>query len=113
MINSSKKEVNENEFIKAAEEKLISIFDRIDEIDKKSIFDCEYSDGILTIKSFANNKEYVINKHFASRKIWFSSPISGADYFSYAESEQKWLNDKKQELSDIFFSEIKSHFNIN
>lgn len=45
-------------------------------------FDVSYSDGILSIKA-QNGKELVVNKHSASQKIWFSSPVSGAKYFIY------------------------------
>jgi iron donor protein CyaY len=98
--------MNDNEFITISEKKLIEIADKIDEIDSQSIFDCDYADGILTIKSFDNGETYVINKHSASQKIWFSSPISGADYFSYKMLEEKWLNDKGQDLTKKLFSEI-------
>ena len=100
--------MNDSKFVSIAEQKLMEIADKIDEIDSQSVFECEYSDGILTIESFNNDQTYVINKHSASQKIWFSSPLSGADYFSYNIKEGKWLNAKNQELSDKFFSEIKT-----
>ena len=69
--------MNDTEFLLLAENKLISLADFIENNDNNSIFDVEYSDGILNIEIFDTGQIYVINKHSASQKIWFSSPISG------------------------------------
>ncbi|MCE3254928.1 MAG: cyaY [Rickettsiaceae bacterium] len=101
---------SEKDFLTASENELIGLADIIENSDKNSIFDVEYSDGILNIIAFASGQQYVINKHSASRKIWFSSPISGADYFSY--SQGKWLNDKGLELKTILLDELKTNFKL-
>ena len=98
----------ENEFLQKSEEVLIKLADLIENSDQKSIFDVEYLDGILTITT--NSGQYVINKHLASRKIWFSSPITGANYFHY--DQQKWLNDNNDELGKFLINELNNNFNI-
>ena len=98
----------ENNFLELSEKELISLADEIENNDPKSLFDVEYADGILNITVFSSNQIYVINKHSASQKIWFSSPISGANYFSY--SNQKWLDDKNRELQEILLGELRTNF---
>ncbi|MFT5703181.1 MAG: CyaY protein [Rickettsiales bacterium] len=102
--------MTENDFLKLSEAELIRLADFIENNDDNSLFDVEYSDGILNIEIFSNQKIYVINKHSASQKIWFSSPVSGADYFAFDDISKKWLNDKKNELEQIIINELKTNF---
>lgn len=95
-------------FLILSEKILINLADKIENNDKNSIFDVEYADGILNIIVFKTGQTYVINKHSASSKIWFSSPISGANYFSYDKNSEKWLNDKKDELEEFLIKELKT-----
>jgi len=87
---------------------LEELSDKIEKLDKNSIFDVDYSDGILNILLEDTGQTYVINRHSASRKIWYSSPLSGADYFSFDLSKEKWLNDKGDLLTDKLFRELDS-----
>lgn len=105
--------MEEKDFLQLSEHKLIEIDDFIEGNDDKSVFDVEYSDGILTIEVFHHNKTYVINKNSGNQKIWLSSPVSGADYFAYDFDKKSWLNDQGVELSKKLFSELKDNFNFN
>lgn len=96
----------EKDFIKHCEDSLIKLSEAIEEFDKNLQLDVEYSDGILKIEVEKTKQTYVINKHSASQKIWYSSPISGADYFSFDEIGAKWLDSKGKELSEKLFSEL-------
>jgi iron donor protein CyaY len=102
--------IPEKDFLELSEKELIRLADNIENNDKNSLFDVEYADGILNIEIFASNQIYVINKHSASQKIWFSSPVSGANYF--AISNEKWLDDKGRELQEILLNELKTNFNF-
>lgn len=93
-------------FYKNSEDFLTKLSDEIEKLDQDSLFDVEYSDGILNIIIEETEQEYVINRHNANKKIWYSSPISGADYFSYDENQKQWLNDNKQELRDKLLQEL-------
>jgi len=95
-------------FYKQSENFLISLSDFIEKNDEDSLFDVEYSDGILTILIHATDQEYVINRHSANQKIWYSSPLSGADYFSFDELSCKWLNKHREELEVKLFAELKT-----
>ncbi len=87
---------------------LIKLAERLENEDENSKLDVEYSDGILTIKIEATSKTYIINRHAASQKIWYSSPFSGADYFAFDENSGKWLDSKGEELEEKLFSEIRN-----
>ncbi len=104
--------MQETEFLKISENTLLELADLIENNDEKSIFDVEYSDGILNIEVFKSQQIYVINKHSASKKIWYSSPISGADYFSYDEASQKWLDKNNKDLTQILINELTKNFNF-
>ena len=98
----------EKDFIKLCEDELIGLAKEIEDADQESIFDVEYLDGILSIAITITNQNYVINKHSASKKIWYSSPISRTDYFSYDLGQKKWLNNQNQELSQKLMAELKT-----
>lgn len=86
---------------------LSNLSEQIEAQDKNSKLDVEYSDGILNIVVEATSQTYVINRHLASQKIWYSSPLSGADYFSFDEKSGNWLDSKGEEIGGKLFSELK------
>lgn len=102
----------EKDFLEISEIELIKLADIIENNDKNSVFDVEYSDGILNIIIFSTKQTYVINKHSASKKIWFSSPVSGANYFAYDQEKKEWLDLKQNDLQSILLDELKKNFNF-
>lgn len=94
------------DFYHLADEFLSNLANFIEEKDQNSLFDVEYLDGILTITNFQNGKQFVVNRHNASQKIWYSSPISGADYFVFDETKLDWLSDKKEILQKKLLAEL-------
>jgi len=94
-------------FYKLSEEFLLNMADEIEKRDNDCFFDVEYFDGILNITIHNTKKQYVINRHNANQKIWFSSPFSGADYFVYNQEKDIWINDKNISLKEILFNELK------
>ena len=95
------------DFNELCQDKLLELADKIESNDENSVFDVEYSDGILQITIESSGQQYVINQHSATQKIWYSSPLSGADYFSFEISSKKWLNSKGDELEKKLFNELK------
>lgn len=93
-------------FYKLSEIFLMSLADKIEKSDMQAVFDVEYSDGILTITVEQTGQEYVINRHNANQKIWYSSPLSGADYFSLHENG-KWIGSKGEELEEKLTAELE------
>jgi len=97
----------EKDFLKHCEEALLYLSQKVEAWDEKSRFDVEYSDGILEIVLIANQKTYIINRNSGNQKIWYSSPVSGADYFAFDETQKKWLNASAIELEHKLFSELQ------
>ncbi|MSP33765.1 MAG: iron donor protein CyaY [Rickettsiales bacterium] len=95
-------------FYKQSENFLAELADIIEKQDTDSIFDVEYSDGILTILVHKTDQEYVINRHSANQKIWYSSPLTGANYFSFDQAGALWLSSKGEELKEKLFAELKA-----
>ena len=67
---------------------------------------------VFKVRRKTDGQTYVINKHSASKKIWFSSPITGANYFSYNFENKKWLDDKGKELTELLLLELTTNFNF-
>lgn len=97
----------EKDFIQNCETTLINLSELLEEKDKGANLDIEYSDGILNVIIEETSQTYVINRHMATQKIWYSSPFSGADYFSFDEKSQKWLNSKNKNLEEKLLLELK------
>jgi iron donor protein CyaY len=100
----------EKDFLKLCETELFKLSEHIEMLDKNFKLDVEYSDGILEIVVLATKQTYIINRNSGNQKIWYSSPISGADYFSFDEKTASWVNVKGEEISQKLFSEIKKFF---
>ena len=96
----------EKDFYKFCEEVLSKLFDELEKMDKNSNLDLDYSDGILKIVDIKSRKTYVINRNSGNQKIWYSSPLTGADYFAFDEKENIWLNDKKEGLHQKLVLEL-------
>ncbi len=101
----------ESTFLKSCETVLTALSEAVENRDKNSKLDVEYSDGILTIIIEATSQTYIINRHAASQKIWYSSPFSGANYFSFDEASQNWLDSKGEKLEEKLFGELQKILN--
>ena len=77
-----------------ANKELETVADSVDsQIGDNSDLDAsvELHEGVLTIDfSGPKNGTFVINKHTASRQIWYSSPVSSPAYFDPVDSE--WIS---------------------
>lgn len=91
---------------------LEDLFEELEIIDKNSELDIDYSDGILNIIVEKSKQTYVINRHSASQKIWYSSPVSGADYFEFFAEKNQWLSEKGFELKTKLLNELKTLINL-
>lgn len=97
----------EKDFYQLCEATLIKLAETIETADKNSQLDVEYADGILEIVIVATKKTYVINRNLGNQKIWYSSPFSGADYFSYSPESIDWRDAKGEELGEKLFLELR------
>ena len=103
--------MSESDFLQRCENTLNKISEELEIRDKNSKLDVEYSDGILTILIEETSKTYVINRHGASQKIWYSSPFTGADYFSFEDTSQSWIDSKGEKLEVKLLSELQKILN--
>lgn len=62
-------------------------------------------DGVLTI--VADNGEYVINKHFITKQIWYSSPVSSLKYFNYINGDFIERKETNLTLKQALMNDIK------
>ena len=97
----------EKDFLKFCETALIKLSESIETADKNSKLDVEYSDGILEIVINATKQTYIINRNLGNQKIWYSSPLTGADYFSFDEKSRYWISVKGEELAGKLFLELR------
>jgi frataxin-like iron-binding protein CyaY len=95
-------------FLQRCDEMLLKLGNLIEIQDKNCALDVEYFDGILKITAEATLQTYIINRHAASQKIWYSSPLSGTDYFTFNQKSQKWLNHDAVELEEKLLGELKN-----
>jgi len=84
----------------------------IENRDSSGALEIDYLDGILKIVINNNKKTFIINRNAGNQKIWYSSPFSGADYFSYNQESKKWLNSSNLELSEKLLQELKSFITL-
>ena len=94
-----------SDFHKFADKALGDLVEKIEKIDVEGKWDADLHDGILSL-TLENGRQYIINKHQASLKIWVSSPVSGAAYFVCDERQGAWL-DGVVSLEDKILGELR------
>ncbi len=108
MVEIIKHNMSASQFNQLATDYIEKIAEKIEQQDKNYLLEIECNDGVLEVSS--KKGIYVINRHQASEKIWYSSPFTGANYFSYKGGE--WLDAEGKKLSKIFFLELQEHLKI-
>ena len=101
--------MSEQSFLTRAGNFLENMADQIEDIDIEAKLSIEFYDGILEIIDESDRTD-VINQHSATEKIWYSSPFSGADYFSYKQNE--WQNKDGISLVNKLAAELESNYAI-
>jgi iron donor protein CyaY len=93
-------------FERLAEQKLQSLAERIEAVDTHSLLEVEYLSGVLTV-TLPGNRQYVLNRHRVTQQLWWSSPVSGAKYFSLSP-EGVWLDKEQKELEHTLGVELQA-----
>jgi frataxin-like iron-binding protein CyaY len=79
--------------------------DLYEKLDKQESLDIELTDdGVLMIS--APNGEYVLNKHFVTKQIWYSSPVSSLKYFNYIDGKFLEKNNRNLTLEQALFDDL-------
>lgn len=76
------------------------------EDDSPLLEETNYGDGVLEIDC-GDKGTFVINKHYATQQIWYSSPVSGAHYFEAASRPKLWISEKlEKNVYQFLFEEL-------
>eukprot|EP00922_Rhytidocystis_sp_ex-Travisia-forbesii_P009318 GHVS01013582.1.p1 GENE.GHVS01013582.1~~GHVS01013582.1.p1 ORF type:complete len:172 (-),score=28.25 GHVS01013582.1:397-912(-) len=71
---------------KAVDEALQCCFDTLEYANIPSMEELELKDGVLRIEFISGTSSplaFVLNKHYITQQIWYSSPVSGPYYFDF------------------------------
>eukprot|EP00386_Alphamonas_edax_P000858 GDKI01002623.1.p1 GENE.GDKI01002623.1~~GDKI01002623.1.p1 ORF type:complete len:178 (+),score=13.16 GDKI01002623.1:58-591(+) len=91
---------------KHADAALQCIHDKLEGVELDCVEELELREGVLTI-DLGSHGTFVLNKHFISKQIWYSSPVSGAQYFN-SSSEPRWMSDTLgKDLFTVLSAEMK------
>ncbi|KFH07721.1 iron donor protein CyaY protein [Toxoplasma gondii MAS] len=71
------------DYQRAADALLKTLFQQVEADEWDGVEDIDYREGVLQI-TCRGGRTLVINKHYATKQIWYASPISGGDYFDYS-----------------------------
>mmetsp|Transcript_64531 Transcript_64531/g.120087 ORF Transcript_64531/g.120087 Transcript_64531/m.120087 type:complete len:183 (-) Transcript_64531:27-575(-) len=82
-------EIDETEYHHLADKTLTCLHDTLDAAELESLDDIALDDGVLKVQ-LASGDTFIINKHFATKQVWYASPVSGALYFS-PDAEHGWF----------------------
>ncbi|MFN7039264.1 MAG: iron donor protein CyaY [Alphaproteobacteria bacterium] len=97
--------MNDKDYNELVNTELNEILNLIEEIDQEGVCEADLISGVLSI-SLPQGKQYVINKHLPTKKIWMSSPFSGPNYFEYKNN--CWINNKNINIIQVLKTEIES-----
>ncbi|KAF4651222.1 Mitochondrial chaperone Frataxin [Perkinsus olseni] len=90
-------EMDGDEYDAQADDVLDSLFDAVDqacEKDGSKISSVDLHDGGVLEVETDNGQTFVINKHEASKLLWYSSPVSGPGYFAPEMKDgRKWWSE--------------------
>lgn len=92
-------------FESTAGQMLEDLAELLDFADADGDLEVEYTDGVLTI-TLPDTKQYVINRHRVTEQLWWSSPLSGAKYFTLSV-ENTWLDKDNNELKPLLLAELQ------
>jgi frataxin len=100
--------MQEIEFNNLAQIELSKLYELLVRPSKYNDLDIELTDNIIYI-TLPTDRQYVINKHYPSRQIWLSSPVSGASYYNYDLGQNKFINKNQETLIEKILIEISSY----
>eukprot|EP01071_Lankesteria_metandrocarpae_P007860 Lankesteria_metandrocarpae@DN4802_c0_g1_i3.p2 len=93
------------EYQTSVDRTLQSLQDQLEVADLDVVQDLSLDDGTLTV-DLGEAGAIVVNKHYITFQIWYSSPKSGADYFEFT-STPRWTSKRsKVTLSEKMSKDI-------
>ena len=98
--------MDESTYLAIADKTLQALSDAVERADAGGMLDIELNHGILTL-SLEDKRQFVVNRHTASRQIWMSSPVSGASHHKYITDEDAWVDGEGRELGELLQADLK------
>mmetsp|Transcript_66943 Transcript_66943/g.178536 ORF Transcript_66943/g.178536 Transcript_66943/m.178536 type:complete len:166 (+) Transcript_66943:66-563(+) len=81
-----------SQFETLAESTLQCLHAKIEAMNLDALEELECQEGVLSI-DLGDSGVFLLNKHYLTQQIWYSSPISGAHYFAVGQtSSNRWLH---------------------
>jgi iron donor protein CyaY len=99
--------MEEQEYLTISAKFLENLTEKIEYADQEAVLEVEFHDGIIEIND-SDARTFIINQHSATKKIWYSSPFSGADYFAF--TRQNWLNKEGVDIIKKLSDELKENY---
>ncbi len=101
--------MDDSRFSQLAGNLLSDLFAKIEAVgdEAEEPLDVDFDGEVMTI-DLADGRQYVINKHMASRQIWLSSPVSGASHYRFDDATERWVNTRENnpDFVDTLFAEL-------
>lgn len=111
--------MDDSRFSRIADDMLSELFARLEEksLEDQSdagAYEVDFDGQVITL-DLEDGRQYVVNKHMASRQIWLSSPISGANHYRFDEEKKEWMNTRENRLGfpQILFDELREHTGVD
>ncbi|KEP66129.1 UNVERIFIED_CONTAM: iron donor protein CyaY protein [Hammondia hammondi] len=96
----------------AADALLHTLFQQVEADEWDGVEDIDYREGVLQI-TCRGGRTLVLNKHYATKQIWYASPVSGGDYFDYSANSSSgcptsWRSARSgRTLGDVLSTELR------
>jgi frataxin len=97
--------MDETTYLAIADKTLHALAEAVERADKGGLLDIELNHGILTL-TLEDKRQFVINRHTASRQVWMSSPVSGASHHKYITDEDAWVDAEGRELGELLKADL-------
>lgn len=96
--------IDESAFHRLADSALAELSEALEVADENGTLELECASGVMAI-NLPSGRQYIVNKHTASKQIWLSSPRSGGLHFTYNEG---WKLTDGRILRDVLLAELEA-----
>ena len=96
--------IDESLFHRLSDSALKELCAALERADENGMLEMEYAGGVIAI-NLPSGRQYIVNKHTASKQLWLSSPRSGGLHFSYHDG---WKLADGRVLRDVLLTELEA-----
>jgi len=99
--------ITEAMFLQKSNEMLEKLYSYIETLSATNEIEIDFEDGVLSFCIEKTSSHFVINSNFASKKIWYSSPVSKPKYYELHPSDQWVETTLKTNIQNDLSEDIK------